>query len=166
AYHEDNRSFLEVWWDKFLDRLEDIFPSYVPSNGFFNIVLFLVIAAVMLLVVLVVFHKVRQRKRSTIVHENAPLKNEMNREFSYKNHLIQSRTTEANENYTEATRHLFLAVLLYFHENDLLAAGAGKTNFEYVTEIKQVNKQYASMFHHLAITFDEVVYGERMIQSV
>src|SRR5699024_9460174 len=134
VYYEDHRGFLEVWWDRFLhwlgELLSRLFPSFTPSSGFANVVLFLVIAVVIVLIVLFVFLGIRKRKQNTSISDYAPLKEKMERRWTYESHFHEARTQEESENYTEATRHYFLAVLLYFHEKGVLKAGDGKTNWE------------------------------------
>lgn len=169
VYYEDHRSFIQVWWDRFIDWLEkaltNIFPSFAPSNGFANGVLFLVIAVVIVLIAFFVFLSVRKRKRQASFYDAPPLGSKREQEWSYERHLQEARKQEDSDDYTEATRHLFLAVLLYLDEKELLKARGGKTNWEYVLEIRQINKQYAEKFYHLAITFDEVVYGKYNLED-
>ncbi|MFK4996929.1 DUF4129 domain-containing protein [Bacillus sp. N9] len=40
-----------------------------------------------------------------------------------------------------------------------------KTNGEYYEELKKVNPKWANEFHHLALIFDEVTYGEKSVQK-
>lgn len=169
VYYEDNRSFLKVWWDQFVHWLEELlvslFPSFAPSNGFANLVLFFVIVLVIGLVGLITFLIVRRAKRNRAFHEHSPLRNVQEKDWTYEDHLQMAHENERDPDYTEATRHLFLALLLFFHEKEILVAGNGKTNLEYVVEIRQVSRHYADVFSRLAVTFDEVVYGRHILQK-
>jgi hypothetical protein len=85
--------------------------------------------------------------------------------WSFQQHLIEARKLEDLEDYTLSTRHLFLALLLYFHEKEWLVAKIWKTNWEYYDELRKVNQQCADQFYLLASFFDEVTYGERKVQK-
>lgn len=169
VYYEDNRNFLQIWWDRFKEWLGDVlsklFSSFEPSSGFANLVLFMVIAVVVVLVVLVVFLGIRKAGRSRKFRGSPPLKHIKEEDWTYIDHLKASRKKETDENYTGATRHLFLTLLLYFHEKEWLQARDWKTNWEYFAELRQINQQYAETFYHLAVTFDQVVYGKRVLQK-
>lgn len=169
TYYDDNRNFLAVWWDRFTHWLEDILsnllPSSASSSGLTSVVIFMVVAAVIVLIGLVVFFLVRKTRRRQSPHDSLPLEYLKEADWSYSRHLKEAQNEEMDENYTGAIRHLFLALLLYFHEKEWLRAGNWKTNGEYVAELREVNQQYATIFYHLAITFEEVVYGKRILQK-
>lgn len=168
VYYEDHRSFLEVWWDRLKawlkDLLNDLFPSLGDSSGFSQFVLFLVVAVVIALVGFLVYKRIKKAEKRAGLHIYPPFMSGTEKEWTYKDHLQKANTKEESQNYTEATRHLFLALLLYFHEKELLIASSGKTNWDYVAEIGQENESYADMFFQLALTFDKTVYGQHILQ--
>ena len=94
----------------------------------------------------------------------SPSINERN-ELVVSNASSRSNETRRLTDYTLSTRHLFLALLLYFHEKEWLEARIWKTNWEYYDELKKVNQEWAEQFYHLAYFFDEVTYGERNVQK-
>ena len=85
--------------------------------------------------------------------------------WSFERHLTEARKLEELGDFTKSTRHLFLAILLYFHEKKWLEARIWKTNWEYYEELRKVNKQWAGNFYHLAILFDGVTYGGYEVQQ-
>jgi hypothetical protein len=93
-----------------------------------------------------------------------PLQHLAEKDWSYKDHLAESQKLEEKEDYSLAVRHLFLALLLNFHEREWLQARKWKTNWEYYEELQKVNKEWAEQFYSLALKFDEAAYGEREIK--
>lgn len=168
-YYEDNRNFLEVWWDRLTnwigEQLAKIFSGLEPSSGFADLVLFIIIAAVFVLIGIVVFQRVRFSQRRRDLTEYKPLKSLNEANWSFDNHLQTARQQEESGNYTDAARHVFLALLLYFDEKEWVKARNWKTNWEYFAELQQVNKQWAESFYQLALVFDEVVYGKRKLEK-
>lgn len=168
-YYEDNRNFLEVWWDQlknwFSDLLSNLLPALEPSQGFAGVVLIVIISVVIALIGLVIFLGFRNGKRSRAFHDYQPLQSMDEKDWTYRNHLTEAREQENNENYTDATRHMFLALLLYIHEKEWLVARNWKTNWEYFAELREVNQHIADPFYNLALVFDQVVYGERHLQK-
>src|SRR5699024_4298162 len=92
-----------------------------------------------------------------------PLKYISENEWSSHNHLSEAEKQASAGNYSVAVRHMFLALLLYFHENDMVEAKSWKTNWDYCDELRKVNQPLAEQFYHLALLFDEVFYGERVM---
>jgi hypothetical protein len=166
AYQNDtNDSWREQVLDWFAKRLEDLFPSIEISKDFSGTVLTIIIVVTIILILLLIFFLVRHGKRKKPFHLNKPLQTMNEMHWSYDMHLSEANRCESVEEYTRATRHMFLALLLYFHEKEWLIARIWKTNWEYYDELKKVNLQWANHFFHLARIFDEVTYGERMIHK-
>lgn len=167
VYYEDNRSFIEIWWDNakawIMEQLAKIFSSFEPSNGMANGILIGIIVIVIALIALVLFLVLRKGKKRHALQDHQPLqsKNEMN--WSFQQHISEAKKQEKEANYAVACRHTFLALLLYFHEQQLLKARIWKTNWDYFEELRKGNQDRADQFNHLALLFDEVVYGDRVM---
>jgi hypothetical protein len=169
VYHEDHRNVLEIWWDKakswIMDQLSKLFSNYEPSNGLADVIMVGVIVIVVLLVVLGVWLAIRSNRRKRHFRDRQPLTSRNEISWSFHKHLSAADEAEMQQHYGMATRHMFLAVLLYFHEIGWLEARSWKTNWEYYAELNKINKQSAEQFYNLALLFDEVVYGERVMQK-
>ncbi|MBO1513146.1 DUF4129 domain-containing protein [Metabacillus bambusae] len=168
-YQNDSAGLLETWWNQvkewFADLLADMFPSLEPSKNFAGTTLTIIIIIFSILLLLLIFILVRNGKRRKTLRQNKPLQTINEMHWSYHKHLAEANKLEALNDYTTSTRHMFLALLLYFHEKELLKARIWKTNWEYYDELKKVNQQWASQFYHLALIFDEVTYGKRVISK-
>ncbi|MFD2043704.1 DUF4129 domain-containing protein [Ornithinibacillus salinisoli] len=168
-YYEDNRSFIEIWWDKliewFRELLSNWFSSLNPSNGFAELVLIIIIGTVILLTAVGSILFLRSMKRKRAFQNHRPLQSMNELEWSVTKHLLEADKQEKADNYAAATRHIFLALLLHFHENNWLIARVWKTNWEYYDELQQTDPTRAKAFYKLANMFDEVVYGERTIKG-
>ncbi|WP_218212222.1 hypothetical protein, partial [Pseudomonas sp. 2822-15] len=85
----------------------------------------------------------RTVNRKRIYRDHKPLEAMKELNWSYQNHLDEALRKERLQDYSLATRHLFLALLLYFHDVKWLEARIWKTNWEYYEELKQVNEESA-----------------------
>lgn len=167
-YYEDNRGFLERWWDSvvewFNELLSRIFGSISASNGFATGLVIVIAILVIMLVLLAIFFLLRHYRRK-LHYRDRQLYRKQEKDWSYVEHLSEAEKQEANGNLQVATRHLFLALLLNFHERGYVEARISKTNWEYFEEIKQLEKGRAESFYKLARIFDDVVYGEQPVDS-
>ncbi|WP_072889565.1 DUF4129 domain-containing protein [Ornithinibacillus halophilus] len=169
VYFEDNRSFIEKWWDNIkewiMEQLSKVFSSLEPTNGLADAVLFFIVAVLIGLLILALFLWIRSVNRKRKFHEHKPLYSVKEIDWTYQQHLSEAESQEGNEDYRKATRHLFLSILLYLNDKEWLEAKVWKTNLEYVEELRKINKNHALSFYQLAQFFDEVVYGEREINQ-
>lgn len=168
-YYVDNRSIFEKWWDSvvewFNELMMKIFSSFSPSSGFATVLVIIIGVIVLALIVLAVYFLVRHYRRKYRFQEQAPFSHKQEKDWTYNQHLVYANEQEEAGNMKLATRHLFLALLLYFHEKGFVEAKLWKTNWEYFDELKRVEKKRAESFDQLARIFDDVVYGERKIEG-
>ena len=169
AYKEESIGLIQTWWEQlkewFAKLLDELFPTIDISRDFSGTVLSIIIAVTLILLLLLTFFLIRNHKRKIPLHHNKPLQTINEMHWTYDMHLTEATNRETREEYSRATRHMFLALLLYFHEKEWLTARIWKTNWEYYDELKKVNLQWANQFYGLALIFDEVTYGERVVQQ-
>ncbi|HHY73521.1 MAG TPA: DUF4129 domain-containing protein [Bacillus bacterium] len=168
AYYDNSKSILQIWWEKAIkwleERLGDVFPSYSPSNEVTQWIFIGIIVGIVLLLALILFLIFRNTNRS-YRFRNKPIQSLSEMNWSFQDHVREASKQEAMGQYTIATRHMFLALLLYCHENKWLEARVWKTNWEYYAELQKVNKEWAAQFKRFALFFDEATYGERKLQK-
>ncbi|MBE1555242.1 DUF4129 domain-containing protein [Sporosarcina limicola] len=168
-YSDQSSTIFSNWWEKvenrLADQLEQSFPSLEKISMLAELILTIIIVAVLALIAIALFIIVRNHGRKRKFREATPLQAMKEIDWSYQMHLTEAMKLEKLEKFSSATRHLFLALLLYFHEKEWLEARIWKTNWEYFEELKKVNQQSADQFHHLAYFFDEATYGEREVQK-
>lgn len=169
VYYNHTKSWLEIWWEKakqwISEKLSNLFPSIETANNAAIPVLIGVIVIVIILLALTVFFIFQNVRRNRIFRNQKPLQSMKEIDWTFERHLSEARRQEALEEYNVSIRHLFLALLLYFHEKGWLEAKIWKTNWEYYDELRKVNQLDANQFYNLAALFDEVTYGERMVQK-
>ncbi|SDM58427.1 DUF4129 domain-containing protein [Sediminibacillus halophilus] len=169
AYQEESKNFLQVWWEKVKDwvagHLSDWFNSLTPSSGAADAILLLIIVLVVVGLVIGIVLWSGRVKRSQRFRDIAPLQGIHERQWSYRRHLSEVRKQEGEAAYPEAARHLFLAVLLYFHEREWLETRIWKTNWDYYEELRKGDQQKAEQFYQLALLFEEVTYGNRRLEQ-
>nr|WP_231784156.1 DUF4129 domain-containing protein [Lentibacillus sp. JNUCC-1] len=102
------------------------------------------------------------RKRKFGAHPPLEAGNELS--WSWQKHLAKADDFSDKGDFAEATRHVFLALLLYFDEIEWVKARSWKTNWEYFAELKRVDKNGAEAFQRLALIFDQVFYGGQSME--
>jgi hypothetical protein len=114
----------------------------------------------LVIVFLVFFLKYRKKR---LIKEKQPFHSENDLEWTYHQHLNEAKEYEAKEDYSLAARHLFLGLLLFFHEKEWPEAKIWKTNWEYYDELRKVKKDRAELFFHFALLFDRTTYGKQKV---
>lgn len=169
AYLQNDQGLLSGIWEKakewIRDLLGNIDPSLEPTGGAASGILITLIVIVVGILLILTFNAVRNGVRKRRFRSNKPLQSLNEMEWSYIRHLEEARKQEELGDYSKATRHMFLALLLYFHEREYLEARVWKTNWEYYDELRKVNQRWADRFYRLALLFDEVAYGEREVEK-
>lgn len=168
AYTDQKTNFFTALWEKikawFIELLERLFPSMEKTSMLGGPILTIIIIGALIVIGVAMFYFMRNYKRKRMYHSKAPLQSMKEIDWSYQMHLTEASKKEELNKLTPATRHMFLALLLYFHENKWVEARIWKTNWEYYEELKKVDRQSADQFYHIARFFDEVTYGEREVQ--
>jgi hypothetical protein len=168
-YYGENRNFLQRFWDSVMEWLNELlvklFGSLEPSNGFATGLVVILGIIVLVLVIIAVFFVVRYFKRKSRFQEQSHFFNQQEKDWTSLEHLSKANELENNGNLPLATRHLFLALLLYFHEKGYIEARIWKTNWEYFEELKRYEKKRAESFNKLARIFEDVVYGEQTVEK-
>ncbi|MBO0995089.1 DUF4129 domain-containing protein [Bacillus sp. SD088] len=170
VYNQDTQNILQIWWSKakqwLIDQLEKLFPSIETIDTSANILLITLIVIVVLLLAITITLFIRLRVRKRRFRHQKPLQNLSEMEWSYQRHLAETKKLEEVGDYRKATRHLFLALLLYFNQCRWLEAKIWKTNWEYYAELKRTHPAWAQKFYSLAHFFDKVTYGEHQIEEI
>lgn len=169
VYYDNSQNLLQIWWEEakrwIADQLSKLFPSIEPSGSASNFILIIIIVIIISMIGMTGYFLIRNNIRNRMLSNKYPLQSIKKLNWTYQEHLTEAANQESIGNYTRSTRHLFLALLLYFHEKGWLEARIWKTNWEYYDELKKVNSNWAEQFFHLAYLFDEATYGERNIQK-
>jgi hypothetical protein len=157
-----------VWWEKAKEwiahLLQKLFPSFHSASKASVPILIAVIIVVLILLGVAIFFTIRHQRRKRMLRNRKPLQSMKEMNWSFQRHLEETGKQESLGEYSLSTRHLFLALLLYFHEQEWLVARIWKTNWDYYDELRKVNQQDAQQFYQLARFFDEVTYGGRQVR--
>ncbi|MBS4176831.1 DUF4129 domain-containing protein [Lederbergia citrea] len=168
-YYDDHRSIILIWWEKAKEwlgeQLAKLFPSIETASGAAAPILITLIIVVIALLGWIMFLLIRIRKRNRMMRVQKPLHSMKEMNWSSQKHLSEADRQEALGEYTLSTRHMFLALLFYFHEKEWLEARIWKTNWDYYDELRKVNQLWADQFYHLAYFFDEATYGEHTVEK-
>jgi hypothetical protein len=167
VYNNHSRGLIETWWEKakewIASQLEKLFPSIKSASNASSAILIALIVVVILLLAYAAFILIRNTRRNRDLRKQKPLQSLKNWNWTYLEHLEEAEKLESLGEYTESIRHLFLAMLLYYHEKDWLEARIWKTNWDYYEELRKVNQQNADQFNEVARFFEDVAYGEHKV---
>lgn len=167
VYYADSRNTLQIWWDEFkawlADLLSRLFPSMENTSGTAGNIMVLVIILVILLLAALVITYLVKNNRFGRNNKNKPFQSGVDLEWSFQQHINEAKRLEEMGDYSLATRHLFLGLLLNFHERKWLEAKIWKTNWEYYDELRREQKELAEFFFHFALVFDRATYGKQKI---
>ncbi|TYS70368.1 DUF4129 domain-containing protein [Sutcliffiella horikoshii] len=167
AFNNDSRNTLQIWWDELkawlADLLSRLFPSMENTSGTAgNILIFVIILVIVLLAAWIITYLVSSnRNRRNKVTK--PFQSGEELDWSFHQHVAEAKKYEDVEDYSLATRHLFLGLLLNFHERNWLVAKIWKTNWEYYDELRREQRELAEFFFNFALLFDRGTYGKQKI---
>lgn len=169
VYYNDSKGLIETLFERLQawlgELLAQLFPSLGGGGAVSGFVYLIVIVAIITLLAFILVTIGRNAKSRDAFRDHKPLQeiNEMN--WTYNEHLKEAVELESKGEYTLATRHLFLALLLYFHDKRWLEARIWKTNWEYYEELQMVNKHSAEFFYRFVLLFDQITYGKRKVNK-
>lgn len=165
----DSKGFIETWWEQAKEwiakQLEKLFPAVESARWASGPILIAVIVIVIILLALSAFFLLRKMRRNRTLHKQKPLQSRKEMNWTSERHLEEAKVQESLEEYRLSTRHLFLGLLLFFHEKGLLEARIWKTNWDYYDELRKVDQSKADQFYQFAQFFEEVTYGERTVMK-
>jgi hypothetical protein len=166
-YYADTRNSLQIWWDDIKAWLADLlfrlFPSMEDTNGTAGNILILILGLVIIGMVVVLSIYISRYRKNRTIKAKQPFQSSNELEWSYHQHVAEAKKYESVEDYSLATRHLFLGMLLYFHEKEWLEAKIWKTNWEYYEELRKGHKDQAEVFFNFALLFDRATYGKQQV---
>ncbi|WP_040208931.1 hypothetical protein [Neobacillus jeddahensis] len=168
VYYDQPSGIIQTWWvnakEWIATHLEKWFPAVESAKGASEAILIVLMVIVVMLFILAAFFIIRNMKRNRLLRKPKPLQTRQERNWTYQRHLEEAYRMESSGEYSLSTRHLFIALLLSFHERGWLEMKIWKTNWDYYDELGRVNQQCAKQFFDLASFFDEVTYGETVVQ--
>jgi hypothetical protein len=137
----------------------EINPSLSMGNNFATI---LIVILCLIIAVLLVFYFSKQ-KTSKQVKQTVDIEKVSPETISKSELEIKLEAAEANKNYRECIRILFIFVLKDLISKDLIRWNIDKTNADYKREM--IGKTNASGFNRFVYIFDSVWYGEKAISE-
>ncbi|MBO8171546.1 MAG: DUF4129 domain-containing protein [Bacillaceae bacterium] len=144
--------------------LESLFPEFAVSGEMTEWISYLVIALGIILFLLFILGMGRKIVRQSRLKAK-PAGTRAELVMSARRHLLEANKKADEGDFREALRHVFLALLLALDEQGRIKARHWKTNREYYQELTGSDPDTAPFFYKMAIRFDEVVYGDRLIDA-
>ncbi|MGD6779425.1 DUF4129 domain-containing protein [Sutcliffiella horikoshii] len=169
VYYADTRNTLQIWWDEFkawlADLLSRLFPSMENTSGTAGNIMILVIILVIVILGAFVITYLAKNNPFGRNKKNKPFQSGVELDWSFQQHVNEAEKFEEVGDFSLATRHLFLGLLLNFHERQWLEAKIWKTNWEYYDELRREQKELAEFFFDFALLFDRATYGKQKIEK-
>lgn len=169
-YYEDTRSIWQRIKDWFMEliakALEKLFPALESTTNVAGIIVTIIVIIVVIALGFVLYRVYQNRSAKRQYEKSVPFTDLHEMNWTYRNHFDMAEQKEQEKQYEQAIRHLFLALLLYYHEVNWLEARIWKTNWEYYAELLKMNKQSARSFNEFTQLFDYVTYGNHTINVV
>ncbi|MBO0960588.1 DUF4129 domain-containing protein [Neobacillus sp. MM2021_6] len=167
--YNEHKGFIQTWWEHakqwLAEQLGRLFPALHSSSSASGPILIAIILIVLIFFGLFVFIFIRNTRRNGKLRKQKPLQLLKEINWTYGRHLDEAGKYESSADFSLSTRHLFLALLLYLHDQGWLEARIWKTNWDYFEELRKVDQQHAQQFYRIAHFFDEVTYGERTVSK-
>lgn len=168
VYYEEQQKLFQFLLQKIgewlLKMFQKLFPQIRITEQAVDVTMYIIGAVgIVLLILFIVLIKRNLTSNRTSRSTKRPLQHEDELQWSSSKHLQEASYHKQKEDYQQATRHVFLAMLLYFDKQKWIEARVWKTNWDYYEELKKVNATWANQFYELAQRFDEVTYGEQAV---
>jgi len=162
---EPGQNLLLYWLERLFGALGKLFPELEMAEGSQSALGYVIIAAglIALLILSLALFRLLWVDRRSLRRKAAASAEEL--ETAPAGLLGRSRAAAAEGAYREASRLLFLALLLGFQERGLLRVADWKTNWEYAEELGEKGGAPLALFRSSAVRFDAVWYGGRDIDA-
>ncbi|WP_281974367.1 DUF4129 domain-containing protein [Halobacillus litoralis] len=165
AYEQDSSRFTDRLLDVIADWLMEAFNTFFPNwevteSNVHGLIYFIGFFGLGLLIFFLVklsgnLSGEKERRGQGTFASSVSL------EWSTDKHWREADELAAHGNLTEAARHVFLGMLLAFDEKGWVDTKAWKTNGDYHRELAGVQQEMGDAFGKLALTFDQITYGNR-----
>ncbi|WP_026673255.1 hypothetical protein [Alkalihalobacterium bogoriense] len=169
AYYDQTESFIESIWARveawIVEILIKLFPSLEPTGSIAQLAVIVIVIVFVVILCISLFFIGRNVQRRRKFRSAKPFQSANEFKWTYREHREAAKNYEKESNYNEATRHLFFALLLFYHETKRLHAKIWKTNWEYYDELQKGDSSDAVLFFNLALLFEKVTYGEGAVEK-
>jgi hypothetical protein len=160
---EPGQNLLLYWLERLFDALGRLFPELEMAEGSGDALGYVIIAGGLIalaLLSLFLFRLLWVERRALRRSATASFEE---LEAAPAGLFERSRAEASRGAYREASRLLFLALLLGFQERGRLRVTDWKTNWEYAEELGEKDGESVALFRSSAVRFDAVWYGGREI---
>ncbi|MDR3271646.1 MAG: DUF4129 domain-containing protein [Peptococcaceae bacterium] len=165
-YYEEKTSILQDLLAKLREKILYLLDKFLPDldipASVSAVLAYVVIAFFILLLAGCVIYIVNHLLRHQHLQRQAVISSRELRQ-SVVDHLNLAAECAAGEDLPAATRHLFLACILYLDQAGYVQARLWKTNGEYVEELRAGKPTLATVFDQLALKFEDGYYGGKLI---
>lgn len=146
------------WWIRLIEKFFDLIPSGIRNHRWIGtLVEWVLIALTALAVILFLFYVAKRfRKLPSFDHEIA-----INSSYRMDPQDMRKQAYEYYDtgDYRQAIRYLYLSLLLYMNKANFIVYESGKTDGEYIREIKENTIEIYESFASLAKFFQRKWYG-------
>lgn len=168
-YYQDQRNIIERIWDWLKEwignLLSEWFSGLSPSSSVGDAIVVILLTIGMILVSVLVVFSITSWYRKRHLKHNQPLKNISSQTLTFEDYQQHLSEAEEAEYYQEAVRYRFLLLLFILEEKTSIKIERWKTNWDYFRELEQISHYQAERFYQLAVYFEAVTYGNKVVKS-
>lgn len=169
AYYQDQRNLLQRIWDGIKEWLGNLFADWLgglnPSSSVGDLIVVVLLVVGLIVVVFLVILSLANWRRKYRLKNNHPLKNISSQNLSIRDYQGHLKKAEDREDYQEAIRFKFLLLLFDLEAKGSIKTARFKTNWDYFGELEQINTDQAEHFYPLAVYFESVTYGNKIVNA-
>ncbi|MCL6459257.1 MAG: DUF4129 domain-containing protein [Gorillibacterium sp.] len=159
---------IKAWLEKLWQWLLDLFPDASISPGapkLLALITLLLVVAVLAFVIVRLVSGIAMGNRMS-GHARGVFHDATELGLSYRQLLLEARSSAESGDYREAVRRMFLAALLLLNEQEWVSAEKWKTNHEYLEELQEHNPTVVPTFVKAAQLFERVYYGSEHAEEL
>lgn len=168
-YYEDHRGLIQRIWDFIKEWIGNflniLFESFDPNTTLGNTIITSLMVVLLVLIIIGLFVTIMIFMRRRRLKNIRPLGNTTIPDLGWQDHQEAAKKYAHVADYPLATRHQFLAFLLFLNHVNWLEAKRWKTNWEYYDELRGKQKELAEDFYQFALFFEQTTYGEQQVMQ-
>jgi hypothetical protein len=164
AYTGAGQNPLWAWLLRLYRKLKSYFPDlHLPGqtiNWLTIILLFVLMAGIAWAIYWFSKQIIRQRRIAAKPYLSP---GELSRSYLY--YWLQAQELGEAGLWREGVRSVFLTLLFFLEEQELIRVQKWKTNWEYAQEIAEADPVWVQLFHESSIRFEQIWYGKEEVSE-
>jgi len=168
-YYQNQGNLLQRIWNRVKEWIDKLFTDWLgelsPSSSVGDLIIIVLLVVGLIIVTFLVILSIANWRRKHRLKNNQSLKNISSQSLSINDYQRRIKKAEKTADYQRAIRYRFLLLLFELEEKGLIKTERFKTNWDYFKELEQINNDRAEHFYPLAVYFESVTYGNKIVKA-